>query len=129
MSTNDNFLTTYALNVDDKPGAHKELEINVRYSEGGMNYFSGSVSPRGFKLSIWPVTRDTSPTGMGSITRTLMDNSGRAFLIKTVKRRNAKVGEAAARLVQARLDEIIVAARKQDWLKINDVCHQIGDQL
>jgi len=33
------------------------LEISVYYSKGGMSYFSGQASPRGYYLSVKPVTK------------------------------------------------------------------------
>lgn len=74
-----------------KPGCkYEELEIEVYYSLGGINYFSGNDSPRGYKLSLHPVTRH----GMGT-TRTLMTSStapdrGIAFHIEDTNRFSAK---------------------------------------
>lgn len=33
------------------------LEISVYYSKGGMSYFSGQTSPRGYYISVKPVTK------------------------------------------------------------------------
>ena len=41
---------------DDLAGA-THLEINVKYNIGGMNYFSGGVTPRGYYVSVTPVTK------------------------------------------------------------------------
>ena len=32
------------------------LEISVYYTKGGMNYFSGGITPRGYYLQVTPVT-------------------------------------------------------------------------
>lgn len=41
---------------DLKNGSH--LEVSVFYTKGGMSYFTGQVSPRGYYLSVRPVTLD-----------------------------------------------------------------------
>jgi hypothetical protein len=40
---------------NDLKGANN-LEVSVYYSKGGLSYFSGQVSPRGYYLSVRPVT-------------------------------------------------------------------------
>lgn len=39
---------------DLKTGSH--LEVSVYYTKGGMSYFTGQVSPRGYYLSVRPVS-------------------------------------------------------------------------
>jgi len=41
---------------DDLKGA-THIEISVYYSKGGANYLSGGTTPRGFYLSVKPVTK------------------------------------------------------------------------
>ena len=38
-----------------KNGTH--IDVEVYYDIGGMNYFSGRTSPRGYYVSVTPVTR------------------------------------------------------------------------
>ena len=33
------------------------LEVSVTYNKGGANYFSGGTTPRGYYLSVTPVTK------------------------------------------------------------------------
>lgn len=38
-------------------GTKKVLEVELSYSKGGMNYFTGDVRPRGLYLSVTPIER------------------------------------------------------------------------
>lgn len=40
------------------------IEIELYYSKGGMNYFTGNVERRGFYLQVTPVSISTSGTGV-----------------------------------------------------------------
>lgn len=45
----------YIENGNLKDATH--LEVFVYYDKGGMSYFTGKVSPRGYYLSVTPVTK------------------------------------------------------------------------
>ena len=47
--------TRYIERGDLKGATH--LEIKVSYSKGGRNYITGEVNPRGFYVSVTPVTK------------------------------------------------------------------------
>ena len=44
------------------------LEVSVYYTKGGANYFSGSTIPRGYYLSVTPVTKDTDTISFAMFT-------------------------------------------------------------
>lgn len=68
---------------------NKFIEIKVHYNQGGMNYFSGSSTPRGYRLSVTPVTLEDSG-------RSFLLFSGVAHTIETTNRFNAKWLESLA---------------------------------
>ena len=41
---------------DDLQGAN-HIEVSVYYTKGGMNYLSGGTTPRGYYVSVRPVTK------------------------------------------------------------------------
>jgi len=45
----------YIERSDLKDATH--LEVSVYYTKGGANYFSGGTNPRGYYLSVKPVTK------------------------------------------------------------------------
>ena len=65
------------------PGSDQEYEIDVRHSQGGMDYFHGRVTQRGFFLSVTPVKR-----GNGWVE--FKGFSGTKILMEANKRYNAK---------------------------------------
>ena len=44
-------------------GRATHLKVEVYYSKGGMNYFSGNSEKRGLYLSVSPVSRSTDESG------------------------------------------------------------------
>ena len=69
-------------------GKYGQLKIEVDYTLGGVNYFSGNVNQRGYKLYITPCN-----VGDGFMQSTLMgstDESGYYIMLEQVKRKNQK---------------------------------------
>lgn len=86
---------------DDLKGA-THLEISVYYSKGGMSYFTGQTSPRGYYISVRPVTmRD----GMVSFE---LFAGRRQFLFET-SRFTTKQFERAVDIAKGVEDELIAA--------------------
>lgn len=86
---------------DLKRGTH--LEISIYYSKGGMSYFSGQVSPRGYYLSVRPVT-----LANGMISYDLF--SGCKRLILETGRYSAKQFAKAVEMAKDYEDELIANA-------------------
>jgi hypothetical protein len=64
----------------------KMHELEVYYSKGGINYFTGNTNPRGVYVSITPVdigTHHKSFTLLG-------ENSGMKMLLEVLERKSAK---------------------------------------
>lgn len=78
------------------------LEVSVAYSKGGMSYFSGQVSPRGFYLSVTPVTK-----GNGMVSFTMF--SGIKRLLLEVNRYSDKQFDRAVEMSKAVEGELIAA--------------------
>ena len=93
----------------------EEMQIEVYYSLGGMNYWSGKVDPRGLWLSFTPVRRSKSRTGLSSVTSRVGDPRGKRFLLKEMKRKNAKQGFAVANQIKGNVFAMGNAAVIGDW--------------
>ena len=55
------------------------VDVEVYYSKGGMNYFTGSVERRGYYLSAQPLTKSTNSVGYTAFTgvKQLVKEAGR----------------------------------------------------
>ena len=85
-------------------GNYNELKIEVSYTLGGMNYFSGTTNKRGYKLYLKPVSRAggvMSATLMGST-----EESGFYILLEEVTRLNKKRQEHWWQVVEPLTDKI-----------------------
>jgi hypothetical protein len=118
--SNDRYLKTYVPMkevTDELTGKARleEMEIEVYYTLGGPNYWTGGETRRGIYLSFWPVTRDKSGSGVTTCTRTVGDDRGRRMLLQEQKRRNDAHGIQWAKFVKNNLDAIAQAAIAQNW--------------
>ena len=86
---------------NDLKGA-THLEITVYYSLGGSNYLRGGKTPRGYYLSVTPVTK-----GDGSISYVMFSGQSR-FLFET-QRFTTKQLERAVEMSKKFEDELIAA--------------------
>ena len=78
------------------------LEVSVSYDKGGANYFSGGTTPRGYYLTVTPVTRSAA-----SISFTMF--SGRSRLLLETKRFSAKQFAQAMEMAKGQEEALIVA--------------------
>ena len=72
----------YIPDPDDETG---EIQFQIIYRIGGMNYFSGVVEERGYELFITPVHRSTS-----GYTMELSSSRGYRVLIEKTRRYSKK---------------------------------------
>ena len=91
---------SYIERSDLKGATH--LEVSVYYALGGSNYFSGGTTPRGYYLSVRPVTR-----GHNSVSFDLF--SGYSKLLLETNRFSAKQFERAVALAAQHKEELIAA--------------------
>jgi hypothetical protein len=93
---------------DDLTGA-THLEISVNYRIGGMNYFSGKITPRGYYVSVSPVTKKN-----GMISCVMF--SGCSQLIMTANRFSEKqlsiAIEKSKDLVPAMIEQVVEENKK-----------------
>ena len=68
---------SYIERNDLKDATH--FEVSVYYTKGGTNYFSGGITPRGYYVSVTPVTK-----GNGTISYTMFTGHKR-LLLKTTR--------------------------------------------
>lgn len=88
---------------DLKNGNH--LEIGVFYTKGGMSYFTGQVSPRGYYLSVRPVTLER-----GMVSFNLL--AGCKKLVLDGNRYSDKQFIRAVEIAKAYEDELIATVMK-----------------
>lgn len=88
-----------------KNGSH--LEVSVYYTKGGMSVFTGQVSPRGYYLSVRPVT-----LGNGMVSFDLF--SGCKKLILEANRYSEKQFAKAVEMSKTYEDELITAVTLSD---------------
>jgi len=89
---------------------YNELKIEVCYTKGGINYFSGSTNPRGYKLFLTPVSRSgafESSTLMGT-------TAGKFVNIEEVNRFNRKRLLEHKERLSVHVDEIVKAFSEED---------------
>jgi len=92
---------------DDLKGA-THLEVSVSYNKGGTNYFSGGTTPRGYYLTVTPVTRTAT-----SVSFTMF--SGLSRLLLETKRFSAKQFAQAMEMAkgqEAELTDIVAEKNK-----------------
>jgi hypothetical protein len=127
MSDKDQFLEEFFPFADD---SGEELEVCIRYNEGGINYFNYETEKRGLYIHFTPVKRATHETmGYTVTTRTLMDERGRKMLLLEMPRRNKRRATAVAAEVIPRLDDLVPKAQVQDWPGVYAVLKPLVDQL
>lgn len=90
---------------DLKHGSH--LEVSVYYTKGGMSYFTGQVSPRGYYLSVRPVT-----LGNGMVSFDLF--SGCKKLILEANRYSDKQFAKAVEMAKTFENELIATVTVSD---------------
>ena len=78
------------------------LQVSVFYDKGGMNYLSGQTSPRGFYLSVTPVTKENRMVSFTMFT-------GMKRLLHQVNRYTDKQFNHALEISQTYEDELIAA--------------------
>lgn len=127
----DEFLLRYVPRDPENPTlvqhgktVHDDIEICLRYAEGGTSVWTGENHRRGLKLQIWPVERDGP-----MVTRMLFDPNGMTFHVTDLARRNDRRSEAVAAIVGRHVDAITVAARRQDWPAIKAVVDVVRAEI
>ena len=98
---------------------YNELKIEVDYTLGGMNYFSGNVNKRGYKLYLTPCSR-----GNGFMSTTMMgstDESGFYILLEEVTRFNKKRQEYWWSIVEPLADRIAELYSEKRYQEIREL--------
>ena len=84
-----------AVKFGSSPNTH--LSIKVYYTLGGEGLFGTGKKPRGFYVSVTPITIKDGMVGFGLL-------SGKSWLVAEAKRNNSKTGEALAKQVRTELE-------------------------
>lgn len=90
------------------------LEIEVYYDIGGMNYFTGQPEQRGYYLRVTPVL-------MGEGWRTVTAFTGVCTLLKAVTRKSNKAYEEACELAEGKEQELIEYVLRKNGLQLREV--------
>ena len=90
----------YIERSDLKDATH--LEVSVYYTKGGANYFSGGMIPRGYYVSVTPVTK-----GNGTISFAMFTGRKR-FLFETARYTDKQFARAIE-MAREYEDELIAA--------------------
>lgn len=94
-----------------------ELKIEVGYEKGGMNYFSGQESRRGYYLYVYPVRRELVD-GRVMVESFTMFRGGKK-LLKEVARKSDKAYQEACSMVEQNQDFIDRIDRKTQEQELN----------
>lgn len=86
-------------------GTH--IDVEVAYNKGGMNYFSGGVTPRGYYLRVTPVKREG-----GTVSFTMF--SGSSKLLMETSRYSAKQFERAVEMGRAAASELVEQVKEKE---------------
>jgi len=93
--------------LNEKIDRYKDIEIEVYYSLGGINYFSGTTNPRGYKVGFKPCNCDDS----GTVEYTMMSGDSKVdggyVTIEAADRYNSKRLLQLAELIDAKVPELI----------------------
>lgn len=104
--------------IELKPNAAAtHIKIEVYYNLGGYNVFSYRNEPRGYYLSVTPVTRENC----GSYTtETVTAFSGVKQLIKEVSRKSAKAEASAEKIAEGYTPALIAYICDKNGLELEN---------
>lgn len=104
------------IEVKENPAKVTHLRIELYYSLGGMNYFTGKAENRGYYLSVTPVERGTSVGGYTSESCTAF--TGIKQNVKEVTRKSKKAESEAEKLAADVMDNLIDYVLRNNGLEI-----------
>ena len=95
------------------------IKIQVQYNEGGMNYFTGSLNKRCYRLSFTPIAR--LDRGESCILMSDTHESGAYVLLEEAKRYNAKRLKEVAEMIDPEVPSIALAIIENDINKLREL--------
>ncbi len=104
------------IEVKENPAKVTHLRIELYYSLGGMNYFTGRAENRGYYLSVTPVERRTNDGGYTSESCTAF--SGIKQNVKEVTRKSKKAEIEAEKLATDVVNNLIDYVLRNNGLEI-----------
>lgn len=102
--------------VEIKEGKYRDAklgkiyEVEVYYSLGGMNYFSGGYNRRGVYVSITP--KEVSETGTSQILLSDPNQSGMKMLLQEMPRKSKKTLLEWCNKIKPLVDNMIIKAKE-----------------
>lgn len=94
-----------------------ELKVQVDYEKGGMNYFSGRETRRGYYLYVYPVQRETVDGRV--VIESFMAFSGGKKLLLEVNRKSDKAYKEACAMLESNqdfIDKIDAKTQRQELI-------------
>jgi len=96
-------------------GNATHVEIDLYYSKGGMNYFTGNVEPRGIYISVSPVIIGTF--GTNGVTKSFSAFSGIKQCLYQMNRFNQKTLDTFE-VEQVKIDELLSVVLNKNHLEL-----------
>jgi hypothetical protein len=95
------------------------IKVELYYSLGGMNYFTGRAEDRGYYLSVTPVFKEDRG---GCIMESMTAFTGTKMLLLPVARKSTKAGTQAFGLMKEKADTLIDFVCKEQGIKLLKEC-------
>jgi hypothetical protein len=95
------------------------IKVELYYSLGGMNYFTGRAEERGYYLSVTPVFKEDRG---GCFIESMTAFTGTKMLLLPVARKSAKAGKEAFGLMKEKADVLIDFVCRDQDIKILKEC-------
>ena len=99
--------------VKENPTGYTHLRVDFSYDLGGYNYFTGKQHPRGYYLTVMPVSKGN---GIESVTAF----TGLNFVLKTVKRQSKRAEDEAMQIAEETLRESLAKVLLKNNLELDD---------
>ena len=102
--------------IEVKPGKYRDnkegkvYEVEVYYSLGGINYFSGGTNKRGVYISIGP--KEVSERTVSCVLLGGENESGMKMLLQELQRKNEKILQQWYDKIKPIVDEMIAVAKQ-----------------
>ena len=93
-----------------------QIKIELNYSKGGINYFSGKNELRGYYLHMQPVQRETRENGI--IIEQYTPAKGYKALILETKRQSDKSYKTALEMIEETKQRMIEAIKEDSNLQL-----------
>lgn len=106
-------LLAWYYQLDGSIDGYDKLRVSLYYSKGGTNWTNGKVEPRGYYVSLQPVSLTKSDWGVSESCTLFSDHGGKVFLEETGRFSAAKIltlQPQALEAIEPYMAELVVQA-------------------